>query len=67
MTTHVFRADDTCTAWKTVLENYHEDRSEPLDGYYWSDKDTWSRDRIRAVQDEKIASLTPFLYENSAF
>jgi phenylacetate-CoA ligase len=49
-----------------VLERYHEDRSEPVSDQYWSDKDTWSRDRIRSVQDEKIAAVAPFLYENSA-
>lgn len=63
----VSRAEESRTAWKAVLEKYHEDRSTPLDGEYWSEKDTWSRDRIRTVQDEKIAVLTPFLYESSAF
>ncbi len=67
MTPGAFRAVDTRTAWKSVLEKYHEDRSSPVDRDYWSEKDTWSRDRIRSVQDEKIAALTPFLYENSPF
>lgn len=61
------RADATRTAWKSVLATHHEDRGAPVSADYWSDKDTWSRDRIRAVQDEKIAAVAPFLYENSAF
>ncbi len=61
------RAEATRTVWKKILEKYHEDRDTPLDGNYWSEKDTWSRDRIRAVQNEKIAAVAPFLYENSAF
>src|SRR5690348_1418628 len=61
------RAGETRRQWMAVLETYLEDRSEPLSDAYWSQKDTWSRDRIRAVQDEKIAAVAPFLYENSAF
>lgn len=67
MTTPSNRAETTRREWKTVLERYHEDRSTPVDDRYWSDKDTWSRDRIRAVQDEKITAVVPFLYENSPF
>ncbi|MBV7380018.1 phenylacetate--CoA ligase family protein [Maritimibacter dapengensis] len=61
------RAEETRKTWKAVLSKYHEDRSSPLTADYWSDKDTWSRDRIEAVQNEKIAAVAPFLYENSAF
>ncbi|WP_138423366.1 phenylacetate--CoA ligase family protein [Maritimibacter alexandrii] len=61
------RADETRKTWKAVLETYHEDRSTPVTPEYWSEKDTWSRDRIEAVQNEKIAAVAPFLYENSAF
>lgn len=67
MTHPASRADETRTAWKALLERYHEDRGTPASAFYWSEKDTWSRDRIRAVQDEKIAAVAPFLYENSAF
>jgi phenylacetate-CoA ligase len=67
MTHPTSRAEETRTAWKAVLEKYHEDRETPLNENYWSEKDTWSRDRIRAVQDEKIAAVAPFLYENSDF
>lgn len=61
------RAEETRRKWMSVLETYREDRSEPLNADYWSEMDTWSRDRIRAAQDEKIAAVAPFLYENSGF
>ncbi|WP_308491851.1 phenylacetate--CoA ligase family protein [Microbacterium terrisoli] len=65
--TGAFAAQETRNTWKSVLETFHEDRETPLNSDYWSEKDTWSRDRIRDVQDEKIAAVAPFLYENSAF
>jgi len=61
------RAEATRNAWKAVLEKHHEDRETPVSERYWSEKDTWSRERIREVQDEKIAAVAPFLYENSDF
>ncbi len=61
------RAESTRTAWREVLDKYHEDRSAAHSPQYWSPMDTWSRERIREVQDEKIAAVAPFLYENSAF
>ncbi|WP_127104616.1 phenylacetate--CoA ligase family protein [Pararhodobacter zhoushanensis] len=67
MTHPTNRAEETRRAWHGVLEKYLEDRSTPLNAQYWSPMDTWSRDQIRAVQDEKIASVAPFLYENSDF
>ena len=67
MTHSINRAEETRRWWHEVLETYLEDRSEPLNAQYWSPMDTWSRDRIRAVQDEKIAAVAPFLYENSGF
>ena len=61
------RAEATRTTWKQLLETHLDDRGEPVSADYWSPADTWSRDRIRAVQDEKIRAVAPFLYENSAF
>lgn len=61
------RAETTRNKWKEVLDRYHEDRSEPLNGHFWSEKDTWPRERIHEVQNEKLAVVAPFLYENSAF
>ncbi len=68
MTTHPNnRAETTRRDWMELLDRHHEDRTFPVSGQYWSAKDVWSRDRIRAVQDEKLAVVAPFLYENSAF
>lgn len=53
--------------WMEVLELDREDRSAPYSDRFWSEKDTWSRERIREVQDRKIAAVAPFLYENSDF
>jgi phenylacetate-CoA ligase len=61
------RAEQTRRTWMEVLDRYHEDRAEPLNERHWSEKDTWSRERIREVQDDKLAAVAPFLYENSAF
>ena len=67
MTAAGARAVETRAAWTAVLDKYHEDRDAPDSAGYWSPKDTWSPERIRDVQDEKLAVLAPFLYENSAF
>ncbi|WP_323035048.1 phenylacetate--CoA ligase family protein [Pararhodobacter sp.] len=61
------RAEETRTHWKRVLEATLDERVTPFSADYWSPKDTWSRDQTRAVQDQKIAAVAPFLYENSAF
>jgi len=57
----------TRAVWQAVLDRHHEERGAPVSAAYWSENDSWSRDRIRAAQDEKIAAVAPFLYENSAF
>jgi phenylacetate-CoA ligase len=67
MTSLANRADRTRADWKSVLEKYYEDRETPVHEDYWSEKDLWSPERTREVQDEKIAAVAPFLYENSAF
>ncbi|MCB1395871.1 MAG: AMP-binding protein [Rhodobacter sp.] len=67
MTHAANRADETRIHWKRVLEATLDERSVPFSADYWSEKDSWSRDRTRAVQDEKIRAVAPFLYENSAF
>ncbi len=61
------RAESARRNWKGVLEKHSDVRSTPFSQKYWSQQDTWSRDRIRAVQDEKVAAVAPFLYENSQF
>jgi phenylacetate-CoA ligase len=61
------RAETTRRHWLDVLELDREDRSEPFSEAFWSEKDTWTRERIREVQDRKVAAVAPFLYENSDF
>ena len=67
MTHPTSRAEATRAVWREVLERHHDPRTEPQDDRYWSEKDTWSKDQIRATQDEKIRTVAPFLYENSLF
>lgn len=62
------RAERTRTAWLETLAAYTRDRDRPGAADYWSPSlDCASRDELRAIQDAKLAALTPFLYENSAF
>jgi phenylacetate-CoA ligase len=62
------RAEATRAHWLRVLDKYCENRDAPGSDKYWSPRlDTLSRDEIRTVQDAKVAAVTPFLYENSAF
>ncbi|WP_416915751.1 MAG: phenylacetate--CoA ligase family protein [Roseicyclus sp.] len=67
MTHPMNRAAETRTRWKQLLLDTLDERDTPATAAYWSPKDAWTRDRIRAVQDEKIAAVAPFLYENSTF
>lgn len=58
----------TRRVWLDVLDKYRRDFDGPGSDDYWSPSlDCASRDELRAIQDEKIAAVTPFLYENSAF
>ena len=62
------RAERTRAAWLETLAAYTRDRDRPGSADYWSPSlDCASRDELRAIQDAKLASLTPFLDENSAF
>src|SRR6266478_4421419 len=54
--------------WLDTLARYKRDPDGPGSADYWSPSlDCASRDEIRAIQNAKLAALTPFLYENSAF
>jgi phenylacetate-CoA ligase len=54
--------------WLAVLEKHRSDWERPGSERYWSPKlETASRDALRAIQNEKLAALAPFLYENSPF
>ena len=62
------RAEATRRAWLETIERHRHDRDAPGSADYWSPRlDTASRDEIRAIQDDKIAAVAPFLYENSDF
>jgi phenylacetate-CoA ligase len=62
------RKESTRRAWLAVLEKYRRDFDEPGSAEYWSPSlDCAPRDELRAIQEEKLAALSPFLYENSRF
>ncbi|MGH7400534.1 MAG: phenylacetate--CoA ligase family protein [Candidatus Rokuibacteriota bacterium] len=62
------RPGRTRAAWLETLATYRRNPDGPGSADYWSPSlDCASRDELRAIQDAKLASLTPFLYENSAF
>ena len=62
------RAQATRRKWLATLDKYRRDFEQPGSAEYWSPSlDCASRDELRAIQDEKLAALTPFLYENSLF
>src|SRR6202035_2856073 len=65
------RAGRAAATRRALLENIarpRHQRDAPGSCDYWSPRlDTASRDEIRAIQDDKIAAVAPFLYENSDF
>src|SRR6204780_567092 len=68
MTDRTGRAAATRRAWLETIERHRHDRDAPGSADYWSPRlDTASRDEIRAIQDDKIAAVAPFLYKNSDF
>ena len=68
MTDRADRAAATRQAWLATIERHRHDRDAPGSAEYWSPRlDTASRDELRAIQDDKIAAVVPFLYENSDF
>jgi phenylacetate-CoA ligase len=68
MTDRADNAAATRQHWLSTIERHRHDRDAPGSADYWSPRlDTASRDELRAIQDDKIAAVTPFLYENSEF
>ena len=68
MTRAADRAAATRQAWLEAVERHRHDRDAPGSADYWSPSlDTASRDELRAIQDDKIRAVAPFLYENSDF
>lgn len=62
------RREATRRNWLATLEAWRRDFAAPGGADHWSPSlDCASRDELRAIQDAKLAALTPFLYENSGF
>jgi phenylacetate-CoA ligase len=62
------RKHETRRRWLETLEKHRRDFERPGSAEYWSPSlDCASRDELRRLQDEKLAVVTPFLYENSSF
>ena len=62
------RAAETRAKWLATLAKFKHDPDEAANGEMWSPRlDGASRDELTAIQNEKLAVLTPFLYENSQF
>ena len=58
----------TRAVWLETLERHRRDFERPADDAYWSPSlDAASRDELTAIQNDKLAAVTPFLYENSPF
>jgi phenylacetate-CoA ligase len=62
------RQNDTRARWLATLAIYRKDFDTPVNGRCWSPAlEMCSRDELTAIQNAKLAALTPFLYENSPF
>jgi phenylacetate-CoA ligase len=62
------RAATTRNHWLATLEKFKHDPDQPGNDAMWSPHlDGASRDELTAIQNEKLAAVTPFLYENSLF
>jgi phenylacetate-CoA ligase len=62
------RAEATRRVWLETIERHRHDRERAGSERYWSPRlDTASRDELSAIQNDKVAAVTSFLYENSAF
>ena len=62
------RQRETRARWLGTLSKYRHDFAAPAHPRHWSPPlETCSRDELRSIQNDKLAALTPFLYENSGF
>ena len=62
------RKDRTRRTWLEALARHKRDAAAPSSEACWSEAlETCSRDELAAIQNDKLAALTPFLYENSGF
>jgi len=62
------RKQATRQRWLELLQSHRADFDAAGSEQFWSPaRDCASRDELRALQNEKLKVLTPFLYENSDF
>ncbi|NQV58487.1 MAG: AMP-binding protein [Alphaproteobacteria bacterium] len=62
------RAEKTRIQWLATLAKFKDDPDQAANSAMWSPRlDGASRDELTAIQNEKLAVVTPFLYENSDF
>jgi phenylacetate-CoA ligase len=62
------RAAATRRAWLETMERFRFDPDVPASEAIWSPRlECCSRDELSSIQEQKLAALVPFLYENSAF
>jgi phenylacetate-CoA ligase len=62
------RGEKTRANWLATLAKFKDDPDRAANSAMWSPRlDGASRDELTAVQNEKLAVVTPFLYENSDF
>jgi phenylacetate-CoA ligase len=62
------RAEQTRRNWLETLAKHKRDPDAPVNDKYWSESlECASRDETIAIQNDKLAALTPFLHENSEF
>src|SRR3954447_25488288 len=64
----VTRADITRESWLGTLLQFRYNRQSPANSDMWSPRlDAASREKLVAIQNEKLRGAVPFLYENSPF
>ena len=62
------KSEATRVKWLATLEKFKRDPDAPGSSDYWSPSlDCASRDELISIQNEKLAAVSPFLYENSVF
>jgi len=62
------RREKTRELWLKTLASHRQDFDAPASEDFWSPSlDTASRDELTGIQNQKLAVLSPFLYENSGF
>ncbi len=62
------RREATRRVWLETIARHKKDPDAPVNARYWSEAlETASRDETIAIQNDKLAAATPFLYENSGF